>query len=277
MSVQLKTTTTVATSRSFKEDRIWLNGKEEDITHPRLQSCLRESKFFSVQCFPINTIQDTEVKHDVFNSICSVFSSKIGTKEAQWRRRYFHWVDWSFSKSPHLLCKQFSHRCWTRLVCCRLCLSRWEPLCLYLKSVYVANVCYENCLKNSQVASVNVQHINSVILYFSVLGCSLQSRSGIWCRRRAVWCRSSRFWQRLPKHVWRLCSVDYGKPGGWQGQFSPAGGARESLAWTQNPCPCGRSLLDEEFGHHRLLIKFYISFESMQFAALLNAIWCVFV
>ncbi|KAK2854098.1 hypothetical protein Q5P01_006759 [Channa striata] len=39
---QLKTTTTVATSRSFQDDRIWLNGKEEDITHPRLQSCLRE-------------------------------------------------------------------------------------------------------------------------------------------------------------------------------------------------------------------------------------------
>ncbi|XP_068586781.1 diphosphomevalonate decarboxylase [Cebidichthys violaceus] len=39
---QLKTTTTVATSRSFQEDRMWLNGKEEDITHPRLQSCLRE-------------------------------------------------------------------------------------------------------------------------------------------------------------------------------------------------------------------------------------------
>ncbi|XP_072236566.1 diphosphomevalonate decarboxylase [Leuresthes tenuis] len=39
---QLKTTTTVATSRSFQEDRLWLNGKEEDITHPRLQSCLRE-------------------------------------------------------------------------------------------------------------------------------------------------------------------------------------------------------------------------------------------
>ncbi|XP_029354537.1 diphosphomevalonate decarboxylase isoform X1 [Echeneis naucrates] len=39
---QLKTTTTIATSRSFQEDRIWLNGKEEDITHPRLQSCLRE-------------------------------------------------------------------------------------------------------------------------------------------------------------------------------------------------------------------------------------------
>lgn len=39
---QLKTTTTIATSRSFQEDRIWLNGKEEDVTHPRLQSCLRE-------------------------------------------------------------------------------------------------------------------------------------------------------------------------------------------------------------------------------------------
>ncbi|XP_024151209.1 diphosphomevalonate decarboxylase [Oryzias melastigma] len=39
---QLKTTTTVATNKSFKEDRIWLNGKEEDVTHPRLQSCLRE-------------------------------------------------------------------------------------------------------------------------------------------------------------------------------------------------------------------------------------------
>ncbi|CAG5855070.1 unnamed protein product, partial [Menidia menidia] len=39
---QLKTTTTVATSRSFQEDRLWLNGKEEDIANPRLQSCLRE-------------------------------------------------------------------------------------------------------------------------------------------------------------------------------------------------------------------------------------------
>ncbi|CAN9507020.1 unnamed protein product [Ophioblennius macclurei] len=39
---QLKTTTTVATSRSFEEDRIWLNGKEEDVSHPRIQSCLRE-------------------------------------------------------------------------------------------------------------------------------------------------------------------------------------------------------------------------------------------
>lgn len=39
---QLKTTTTVATSRYFQEDRIWLNGKEEDVSHPRLQSCLRE-------------------------------------------------------------------------------------------------------------------------------------------------------------------------------------------------------------------------------------------
>ncbi|XP_054626594.1 diphosphomevalonate decarboxylase [Dunckerocampus dactyliophorus] len=39
---QLKTTTTVTTSKSFREDRLWLNGKEEDISHPRLQSCLRE-------------------------------------------------------------------------------------------------------------------------------------------------------------------------------------------------------------------------------------------
>uniref|UniRef100_A0A8C5DEB1 Diphosphomevalonate decarboxylase n=1 Tax=Gouania willdenowi TaxID=441366 RepID=A0A8C5DEB1_GOUWI len=39
---QLKTTTTVATSKSFEQDQIWLNGKEEDITHPRLQACLRE-------------------------------------------------------------------------------------------------------------------------------------------------------------------------------------------------------------------------------------------
>lgn len=49
--MQLKTTTTVATSRSFPEDRIWLNGKEEDITHPRLQSCLRESELKHVQQF----------------------------------------------------------------------------------------------------------------------------------------------------------------------------------------------------------------------------------
>ncbi|KAL7870946.1 hypothetical protein SRHO_G00084430 [Serrasalmus rhombeus] len=39
---QLKTTTTVACSRHFQEDRIWLNGKEEDINQPRIQSCLRE-------------------------------------------------------------------------------------------------------------------------------------------------------------------------------------------------------------------------------------------
>ncbi|TRZ00361.1 hypothetical protein DNTS_030403 [Danionella cerebrum] len=39
---QLKTTTTVACSRSFQRDRIWLNGREEDISHPRLQSCLQE-------------------------------------------------------------------------------------------------------------------------------------------------------------------------------------------------------------------------------------------
>lgn len=44
---QLKTTTTVACSRSFQEDRIWLNGKEENIRQPRLQSCLREIRRLS--------------------------------------------------------------------------------------------------------------------------------------------------------------------------------------------------------------------------------------
>nr|XP_013806468.1 PREDICTED: diphosphomevalonate decarboxylase [Apteryx mantelli mantelli] len=39
---QLKTTTTAAISRDFKEDRLWLNGEEADVGHPRLQSCLRE-------------------------------------------------------------------------------------------------------------------------------------------------------------------------------------------------------------------------------------------
>ncbi|XP_069072581.1 diphosphomevalonate decarboxylase isoform X2 [Pleurodeles waltl] len=39
---QLKTTTTAAISRNFKEDRIWLNGVEDNINHSRLQSCLRE-------------------------------------------------------------------------------------------------------------------------------------------------------------------------------------------------------------------------------------------
>nr|XP_033795931.1 diphosphomevalonate decarboxylase [Geotrypetes seraphini] len=39
---QLKTTTSAAASRDFKEDRIWLNGREENINQPRLQSCLRE-------------------------------------------------------------------------------------------------------------------------------------------------------------------------------------------------------------------------------------------
>ncbi|XP_066438576.1 diphosphomevalonate decarboxylase [Eleutherodactylus coqui] len=39
---QLKTTTTVAANRNFTEDRIWLNGKEDNINQPRLQSCLRE-------------------------------------------------------------------------------------------------------------------------------------------------------------------------------------------------------------------------------------------
>lgn len=43
-SSQLKTTTTVAISKDFTEDRIWLNGREEDVGQPRLQACLRESE-----------------------------------------------------------------------------------------------------------------------------------------------------------------------------------------------------------------------------------------
>lgn len=39
---QLKTTTTAALSRDFTEDRIWLNGREEDVGQPRLQACLQE-------------------------------------------------------------------------------------------------------------------------------------------------------------------------------------------------------------------------------------------
>uniref|UniRef100_A0AAY4E2Y8 Diphosphomevalonate decarboxylase n=1 Tax=Denticeps clupeoides TaxID=299321 RepID=A0AAY4E2Y8_9TELE len=41
---QLKTTTTIACSRDFQEDRIWINGREEDINQSRLQSCLREMR-----------------------------------------------------------------------------------------------------------------------------------------------------------------------------------------------------------------------------------------
>ncbi|CAM5093990.1 diphosphomevalonate decarboxylase isoform X1 [Natator depressus] len=41
---QLKTTTTAAISRDFKEDRLWLNGEEANVGHPRLQSCLREMR-----------------------------------------------------------------------------------------------------------------------------------------------------------------------------------------------------------------------------------------
>ncbi|XP_075571665.1 LOW QUALITY PROTEIN: diphosphomevalonate decarboxylase [Pelecanus crispus] len=39
---QLKTTTTAAASRDFTEDRLWLNGEEADVGHPRLQACLWE-------------------------------------------------------------------------------------------------------------------------------------------------------------------------------------------------------------------------------------------
>uniref|UniRef100_A0A672P002 Diphosphomevalonate decarboxylase n=1 Tax=Sinocyclocheilus grahami TaxID=75366 RepID=A0A672P002_SINGR len=69
---QLKTTTTVACSRNFQQDRIWLNGKEEDISNPRLQSCLQEIRRFSRK--RQNTVDSTSdvsgVSHKVH--ICSV-------------------------------------------------------------------------------------------------------------------------------------------------------------------------------------------------------------
>ena len=40
--IKMHAKTTVARSKSFKHDRIWLNGKEENITNPRLVNCLRE-------------------------------------------------------------------------------------------------------------------------------------------------------------------------------------------------------------------------------------------
>lgn len=44
LPLQLKTTTTAAASRDFTEDRLWLNGKEADVGHPRVQACLREGE-----------------------------------------------------------------------------------------------------------------------------------------------------------------------------------------------------------------------------------------
>lgn len=49
-------TTTVAVGKKFREDRIWLNGKEESAHSPRLQNCLHEirkkSQYQHVQDFP---------------------------------------------------------------------------------------------------------------------------------------------------------------------------------------------------------------------------------
>ncbi|KAK8780929.1 hypothetical protein V5799_017731 [Amblyomma americanum] len=36
-------TTTVAVGKKFREDRIWLNGKEESMRSARLQNCLHEN------------------------------------------------------------------------------------------------------------------------------------------------------------------------------------------------------------------------------------------
>nr|XP_054748448.1 diphosphomevalonate decarboxylase-like [Lytechinus pictus] len=39
---QLCTTTTIAGSKHFLEDRLWLNGKEESLENPRVRTCLQE-------------------------------------------------------------------------------------------------------------------------------------------------------------------------------------------------------------------------------------------
>ncbi|KAM9408424.1 diphosphomevalonate decarboxylase [Pholidichthys leucotaenia] len=67
---QLKTTTTVATSRSFQEDRMWLNGKEEDINHPRLQSCLKEIRRLARKRHSDGDAGSTGLSHKVH--ICSI-------------------------------------------------------------------------------------------------------------------------------------------------------------------------------------------------------------
>lgn len=46
---QLKATTSVAVSKSFMKDRMWLNGKEEDMNHPRLQNTLHEIRKLAKQ------------------------------------------------------------------------------------------------------------------------------------------------------------------------------------------------------------------------------------
>ena len=51
--------TTVARSKTFTSNRIWLNGKEEDIANPRLANCLREVR------------KRGDLKEDEFVHICS--------------------------------------------------------------------------------------------------------------------------------------------------------------------------------------------------------------
>ncbi|XP_056333822.1 diphosphomevalonate decarboxylase [Danio aesculapii] len=68
----LKTTTTIACSRSFHKDCIWLNGKEQDISHPRLQSCLQEIRRLAYR--RQNTGDPASDVNSVYNKvhICSV-------------------------------------------------------------------------------------------------------------------------------------------------------------------------------------------------------------
>ncbi|XP_037672209.1 diphosphomevalonate decarboxylase isoform X2 [Choloepus didactylus] len=47
---QLKATTTAAISEAFTEDRVWLNGSEQDVGQPRLQACLGEIRHLARKC-----------------------------------------------------------------------------------------------------------------------------------------------------------------------------------------------------------------------------------
>lgn len=51
-------TTTVAVGKKFREDRIWLNGKEELIRSPRLQNCLHEIRKRSRECLHAHDFPD---------------------------------------------------------------------------------------------------------------------------------------------------------------------------------------------------------------------------
>lgn len=63
---QLHAKTTVAVSGTFTEDRIWLNGTEEDIGNKRLQNCIEYIRARAEQKFPGRSLNKEHIR------ICSV-------------------------------------------------------------------------------------------------------------------------------------------------------------------------------------------------------------